>query len=366
LLDQRGTGRSTPVTAQTLQHLQAEEACAYLVHFRADSIVKDCEVIRSALGVSRISLLGQSFGGFCSLSYLSFFPDSLDKVFITGGLAPLLASSPAEVYRSLYHRVLERNKRYYSRYPGDITKIREIITHLEGLPGGFAPLPRGGRLTARRFKTLGLQLGSGEGLEAMHWLVEEAFLVKADGSKELDERFLMQVEQAQSFDDNPLYWLLHETIYCGPETGASSWAAFRVLREAPFARLFDHTQALEDSADSDAVMLTGEMVFPWFSEDFAALGSLSKTAELLAQKSDWCPLYDVERLRNTSVKVIAAMYYDDMYVERVFSEDVVRLLGANCKVWVTNEFQHSGLRDGGGRVFDTLLKMSAGELGIPS
>ncbi|HEX5688638.1 MAG TPA: hypothetical protein VFX76_01475, partial [Roseiflexaceae bacterium] len=47
LLDQRGTGRSTPVTAQTLARLPNPQAIAdYLKHFRADAIVKDAEVIR--------------------------------------------------------------------------------------------------------------------------------------------------------------------------------------------------------------------------------------------------------------------------------------------------------------------------------
>lgn len=36
---------------------------------------------------------------------------------------------------------------------------------------------------------------------------------------------------------------------------------------------------------------------------------------------------------------------EDMYVEREFSEDTARLLGPAClKVWLTNEFQHSGIR----------------------
>ncbi|HEY6889697.1 MAG TPA: alpha/beta fold hydrolase, partial [Solirubrobacter sp.] len=57
-LDQRGTGRSTPVSGK--------ETADYLKHFRADSIVRDAELLREALGVERWSILGQSFGGFCS------------------------------------------------------------------------------------------------------------------------------------------------------------------------------------------------------------------------------------------------------------------------------------------------------------
>ena len=62
LLDQRGTGRSTPVGA--LPGLTASEQAEHLAHFRADSIVRDAESIRRELGVERWSVLGQSFGGF--------------------------------------------------------------------------------------------------------------------------------------------------------------------------------------------------------------------------------------------------------------------------------------------------------------
>ena len=43
LLDQRGTGRSTPVGRQLPGATPADQA-AYLTHFRADSIVRDAEL----------------------------------------------------------------------------------------------------------------------------------------------------------------------------------------------------------------------------------------------------------------------------------------------------------------------------------
>ena len=50
LLDQRGTGRSTPATRQTLARLGSARAQAdYLTRFRADSIVLDAELIRREL-----------------------------------------------------------------------------------------------------------------------------------------------------------------------------------------------------------------------------------------------------------------------------------------------------------------------------
>jgi hypothetical protein len=78
--------------------------------------VRDCEAIRAALLAhredKRWSLLGQSFGGFCSITYLSFAyapllavikssPTSLREVYITGGLAPMI-NCPDEVYMRLF------------------------------------------------------------------------------------------------------------------------------------------------------------------------------------------------------------------------------------------------------------------------
>ncbi|HEY4227096.1 MAG TPA: alpha/beta fold hydrolase, partial [Candidatus Limnocylindrales bacterium] len=85
LIDQRGTGRSTPVG--DIPGATPQDQATYLTHFRADSIVRDAELIRKELGVDRWSILGQSFGGFCSLTYLSFFPDSLREAYLTGGLS---------------------------------------------------------------------------------------------------------------------------------------------------------------------------------------------------------------------------------------------------------------------------------------
>jgi pimeloyl-ACP methyl ester carboxylesterase len=80
LIDQRGTGLSSQISAESLNELfkTDEEKATYLTHFRADSIVKDCEVVRKELtkdrskeDEQRITLLGQSFGGFCITTYLS-------------------------------------------------------------------------------------------------------------------------------------------------------------------------------------------------------------------------------------------------------------------------------------------------------
>jgi len=55
----------------------ALDKAAILGCHRADSIVRDAEAVRKAVlgdGNKWSVVLGQSFGGFCLLTYLSYFP----------------------------------------------------------------------------------------------------------------------------------------------------------------------------------------------------------------------------------------------------------------------------------------------------
>jgi pimeloyl-ACP methyl ester carboxylesterase len=140
LLDQRGTGRSSAITPLTLQKQGGPEAQAkYLKYFRADSIVADCEVLRQILvPVSnqggKWSLLGQSFGGFCCLSYLSYAPHGLTEVMLTGGVPPLVTEQcgAEEVYRSLFQVSCGR-KRMISFLLRGLFATRAIISSLRGV-----------------------------------------------------------------------------------------------------------------------------------------------------------------------------------------------------------------------------------------
>ena len=77
-------------------------------------------------------------------------------------------------------------------------------------------------------------------------------------------------------------------------------------------------------------------------EDYGALAPLRDAAELLAAH-EWPPLYDGERLEANEVPAAAAVYAEDMYVERAFSEETAaRIKG--LRMWLTNEYEHDGLR----------------------
>jgi len=357
LLDQRGTGRSTPVTCAQLRKLPSDESAAeYLRHFRADSIVKDTEIVREVVAKGqKLSLLGQSYGGFVNLCYLSTYPSSLDMVLFTCGLGPVGASVD-EVYRATFKRMEARNSRFYERYPEDIELIRDIVRILH--ENGPLTTPRGGELTARRFLQLGLLLGSSSGLERLHDLLEEA--KGQNDTIDLSENFLHAVERAQeSFETNPIYYLLHEPIYACKNTspGSTKWSAERVQNELP---QWDFTKRLQKG--DEPLLLSGEMVYSWMADDYAWLKPLRSIADKLAAKEDWGPLYDTDVLRNSPVNCAALLSYDDIYVERTFSENVADLLGPNTRKWVTNEFQHSGLRDAPDVIFDRLHDMAKGDL----
>ena len=347
LLDQRGTGRSTPITAQTLAGFPGPQAQAdYLMYFRADNIVRDAEAIRQQLiGAKPWSILGQSYGGFCAMRYLSASPEGLKEVMITGGI-PSLTRPADDVYRATYRRVVDKNRLFYQRYPDDAALVRRIVDHLRA---HAVQLPGGGDLTVQRFLQLGLQFGMSGGFEAVHYLLEEAFVTGADGQAVLNWNFLFHLEQMQNFDTNPIYTLLQEACYT--QGSASNWSAQRLLAEFP--------EFASDGAES--VLFTGEMVYPWMLDAYTQLRPLKEAANILAATAAWPQLYDVQRLKRNTVPVAAAVYYDDMYVHREFSEETAAVV-PNMKLWVTNEYEHNGLRAGGDAVLGRLLAMLRGTI----
>lgn len=351
LLDQRGTGRSTPANRQTLplRGGPAEQA-DYLTLFRADSIVRDCEAIRPEVtGGAPWTVLGQSFGGFCTVHYLSTHPEGLAAALITGGL-PSLDAHADDVYRAAYPRIERKVAAHYARYPQDVDRVRRIVDHL--LTHDVV-LPNGYRLTVEAFQSLGIMLGNGDGSHRLHFLLEHAF-VRTPRGPELSDAFQEQVQGLLSYAAHPLYALLHEAIYAQDDR-PTAWSAERVRARFP---QFDAAKAL---AGDSPVLFTGESVHPWTFDCDPALRPLRETAELLAARTDWRPLYDRARLAANEVPVAAAVYHDDMYVDTAHALDTARAI-RGLRTWVTDEFEHDGVRAGGPRVLDRLLALVRDEV----
>ncbi|MFD4970418.1 alpha/beta fold hydrolase [Streptomyces sp. NPDC001276] len=351
LLDQRGTGHSTPANRQTLPlRGGAAEQADYLTHFRADSIVRDCEAIRpDVTGGAPWTVLGQSFGGFCTVNYLSTHPEGMAAALITGGL-PSLDAHADDVYRAAYPRIERKVAAHYARYPQDVDRARRIADHL--LTHDVV-LPNGYRLTVEAFQSLGIMLGGGDGSHRLHFLLEHAF-VRTPNGPELSDAFQEEVQGLLSYAGHPLYALVHEAIY-GQDTRPTAWSAERVRAEFP---QFDAAKAL---AGDGPVLFTGETVHPWMFDCDPALRPLRETADLLAARTDWQPLYDPARLAANEVPVAAAVYHDDMYVDTAHALGTARAI-RGLRTWVTDEFEHDGVRAGGPRVLDRLLGLVRGDV----
>jgi pimeloyl-ACP methyl ester carboxylesterase len=326
LLDQRGTGRSTPVGA--LPDRTPPEQAEYLTHFRADSIVRDAELLRGALGVERWSVLGQSFGGLCVVSYLSLAPEGLSEALITGGVPALGPGAIDGVYAATYAEVERRRDAYFDRYPEDRERLRSLARRLEH---EHLRLPSGDPLTLRRVQGAAAVLGMADGAERLHYLLE----LPPDSPA-----FGHDVESETAFARNPLYAVLHEA--CWADGGATRWAAQRLR---------------PDWADAPDALF-GEHIFPTLFEEIAALGPLREAAEILAAH-EWPRLYDPDVLAANTVPAAAAVYANDMFVPRTFSEATASGI-AGLRVWLTSEYEHDGLRQAGDRVLGRLLDLTRG------
>ncbi len=347
LLDQRGTGRSTPLDGQSLGEVgDAAAQARYLAHFRADGIVADAEALRRALqGEEPWWVLGQSYGGFAATTYLSQAPHGLAGVLITAGL-PGLRSSADDVYRATYARTALRNAEFFARYPRDEDVARAVAAHLDGEE---ELLPTGERLSSRRFRTLGIALGQTSGFDALHFALEDPFTT-VRGARRLRQRFLVEAGRRLSFAAHPLYAVLHESIYAqGPLTGgATRWSAHRVREE--FEEFSPEPPA------GAPFRFTAEHVYPWQFEEDPALVPLRGTAELLAAREDFAPLHDPDVLARSTVPVAAAVYLDDLFVPAELSRRTAAAV-RGARTFVTNEYHHDALRLDGRRLLGVLLDL---------
>jgi pimeloyl-ACP methyl ester carboxylesterase len=322
LLDQRGTGRSTSIKAAITRDRTPQQVADYLSLFRADAIVADAEILRRTLiGDRRWDTLGQSYGGFVTLTYLSNAPEGLEHCYVSGGI-PGITATAEDVYARTFARAASRTREYYARYPQDEVAIAQLVDYLGEQS---VVLPDGDMLTPHRLRTLGAMFGMSYGFETLHWLLDDAW-----AGDELHPGFLYEVQATTGFIDNVLY-PLQEYTYAA--NAATRWAAQREYNRRP-----------EFAADARPVLLTAEMMFPWMFREIRSLRPFADAADLLATKNDWPPLYDLDRLAGNEIPLRAVVYYDDLYVDSGLQLQTIDRVG-NARAWVTNEHEHDGLRD---------------------
>ncbi|KAK0615253.1 Alpha/Beta hydrolase protein [Bombardia bombarda] len=473
-VDYRGTGHSVMPTTTTMDGMSPEEKATYLSLFRQDNIVRDLEAIRLCLAdvmggannsndsldcwdhaqdrsrpghhqhdhephVNRqryhqshspdsttnpqlkLTLLGQSFGGWIALTYISFLPASISAVFLAAGLAPF-TRSPKQVYSALFRRVVAINEAYYQMYPEDVGQVQLIVQHLRETGGYILPPEEnnepphivggnaGGHrlLTAQTFMTIGRLFGGSGGsrsrFEHVHGMVSRMVgdLTSSKGgrlSAPTVAAFASSNMESFRLHQRPLYAVLHEAIYCHSPGMASGWAALEVARGVEgFGWLSGHSSdnssshSLDedqgqnygrkqsqsgDSSDDDSkrhnemgekLYFSGEMIYPFM---LSASGSplcepeMRAAAEVLTQKKDWPALYDRAQLARNFVPVRALAYKRDMYVDFGLSVEAGAAIG-NCVVLESDEWGHSALKEGDktGEVLGMLFGgSSSGEFG---
>ena len=352
LPDQRGTGRSSRVDTHAMSRLAdagARVQADYLKRFLADSIVRDFEHLRrTEFGGASWVTLGQSYGGFLTLTYLSLYPQGITASFTCGGI-PHVPADATEVYEYTFPRMAAKTAQFYARYPQDVDRVAAVADRLPSVADLSSPsrqaaadvprLPDGDPLTVERLQCLGSGFGMKPSFERVHWVFDEAFL-DGDGSVSADsplsDEFMASVMNATS--SRPLYWPLQEFIYANGELDEPiRWAAQRVRdRHAAFA------------TGARPLTFTGEAMFPWMFEHEAALRPFRAAMDVLMEDTRFGVIYDQAQLARNEVPLEAAVYFDDMYVDSGLQLDTLSRVG-NSHYWVTNEFEHDG--NHGDRVF---------------
>ncbi|NWO17750.1 MAG: proline iminopeptidase, partial [Corynebacterium sp.] len=207
-------------------------------------------------------------------------------------------------------------------------------------------LPAGERLSSRRFRTIGINLGRGVGFRSLAYLLENPFHTTG-GEKRLRTDFLANVGAQVSFAGNPLYASIHESIYGGVGgQAATNWSAHRMREEiAGFEENLDPRAA-------EKFYLTGEHIFPWqFDEDPALIPV--KDSAMAAAGHEWSTSpYDAAVLADAPISA-AEIYLDDIYVPFEYSLDTANAYG-DLRKEVTNMFQHDGIGHDGAGIFQRL------------
>jgi len=268
---------------------------------------------------------------------------------LAGGLAPL-DKNPDRVYASLIPILRKRNEIYYRKYPQDVKRVRDILTYLEA---NEVILPNSGQLTVNRWLHLGVRFGMTGGIDHVHQIV---FRITNDLELfgRLTFKTLQTIESSYPFDGNPIYAILHEPVYCDGQ--APKWSAARVVANHPEFS-WAHVKGL---ADTEPIYFYGEMVFPNAFDDYVNLRPLKGAAEILANDNTWGPVYDLDQLRKNEVKVTAATYFDDLYVEFGLSQETAAVI-KNTEQYITNQLYHDGVRADSKDVMKRLFKISKRE-----
>lgn len=335
LIDERGTGRSTRVDRRTEEFIDA----AHLSHLRPPDIAADAEALRLHLGLDTWDLLGNSFGGICVASYLSYFPEHIGRAMLTGSVPPF-GVTPDEYNTAMFELLAQRVERFYAAVPWAEARVREVCHHLDT---NEETLPSGERLTAERFRFVGVALGEEGGFDKLATLLEAPFYT-AGGVRRLRTDFLVGVQSAVSVEANPMWAVVHEQIFGGLPGGPVRWSAARVAEQV------DGFSLDADPRSAEKFYPLGNAFFPFHFEQDPALRPFYEPVSQLAEKDDWRPSVDADRLRRNAVPTAALLYRDDMFIPFDFATARAAEI-PNLVVTTHPTYQHDGMYLHGGELF---------------
>ena len=263
MLDQRGTGRSTPARGRCPGAAQRAGRLPGPLPRRLDRRRRRGDP--RELGVERWSVLGQSFGGFCALRYLSAAPEGLSEVLFTGGVPALGPPSTRSTGRpsracataTSASRPLPRGSRRACSSCSSSCARRSPASSRAGTD-----------CTPRGCVSSGSLLGMSDGFERLHYILE----LDPDSPA-----FLHDVEQATQLRPQP-------------DLRDPARGLLGQRRRRPAGRRRGCSTSARTGREE---FLTGEHIFPWMFEE-PTLEPLREAAELLAQQ-EWPRLYDLER-----------------------------------------------------------------------
>lgn len=200
---------------------------------------------------------------------------------------------------------------------------------------------------------LGMLFGGHGGLDTVHNMV---LRMRSDLRQFtfLTRPTLSILEGLVGFDDNIIYAILHESIYC--EGRASAWAADRVGKSLDEYHWISGAPSNPATVRQHPLYFSGEMIFPFAFDTYPELSKLKIIADIIANYDGWPLLYDEWQLARNEVPVYAATFVDDMYVDFELVQETVRKI-KNCKQFITNTMYHDAVRSKSDEVMKALFAL---------
>ena len=339
LLDERGTGRSGKIDRTTPELIRTD----IISKLRCPDVVADAEALREHLGFEQWDVLGNSFGALCTASYLSYYPEAIGQAYLTGAV-PQIGWTPVEYNTTSLDLLEKRVQEFYAAVPYAERTVREICHHLDNAE---EILPTGERLSSQRFRFIGVALGEELGFHHLAVLLESPF-IRRGGEKHLRGDFLALISQYVGLQSNPLWAVLHETLFGAPGR-STNWAAHQAVEgRAGFALDADPTD------ESEPFYLLGNHFFRHHFEEDPALRPFRDVVHEMHEKTDWSRVFNEEQLRANTVPAVVALYERDMFIHYDRAVNVAKQIGG-MKVWSHPTWDHDAIYLHGQELFQGIF-----------